>query len=290
VEENREMVFHCHGRYDDPGSLVVTEKDYQEWYFSTRDEGASAFRQTVEILFSSNPILFVGFGMRDEDLLRTLRLLSAADPDRKVARPLFALLGEREGEQNSIRHQQLYDRYGIYVLPYPDNPAASAIERGEALCAALRGIYHESQDLRKKWLDKPPFRATSEPPPLPGPCRPTATTWKPGALRLGNTEILGKARIFQELKHLEEEALKGAAMIVLLGAGGTGKSWYAQQLFERLAAKPRKGKDPMEGYDGFFFWSAYYANDALTGLDRLVQYLDPGNSEKSRLERLQSCL
>src|SRR5687768_17139676 len=42
VPEMRDAVFHCHGRYDDPKSIVATEHDYQKWYLGRDDpEGAA---------------------------------------------------------------------------------------------------------------------------------------------------------------------------------------------------------------------------------------------------------
>ena len=46
------MVFHCHGRYDDPESIIATELDYQRWYFSEEEDRATAFLQTFDLLLS----------------------------------------------------------------------------------------------------------------------------------------------------------------------------------------------------------------------------------------------
>lgn len=40
MEDNERMVFHCHGRHDDPDAIVATEADYQRWYLG-REDGAS---------------------------------------------------------------------------------------------------------------------------------------------------------------------------------------------------------------------------------------------------------
>src|SRR5690242_14946788 len=59
IEEADYMVFHCHGHYNHPESLVVTEEDYQRWYLAEERTRGIAFRQTVSLLFGSTPILFI---------------------------------------------------------------------------------------------------------------------------------------------------------------------------------------------------------------------------------------
>src|SRR3954468_1221690 len=55
---NDNMVFHCHGRYDDPESIIATEADYQQWYLGREDGASRAFQQSIEFLLGSNPLLF----------------------------------------------------------------------------------------------------------------------------------------------------------------------------------------------------------------------------------------
>jgi len=84
--DNAPAVFHCHGRFDEIDSIIASESDYQQWYIKEGDGAATAFRQCVQLLFSSNPLLFVGYGLGDDDLLRPLRYLGAIDPMRKRSR------------------------------------------------------------------------------------------------------------------------------------------------------------------------------------------------------------
>ena len=116
---NRYAVFHCHGRFDRPGSIIAGEADYQKWYLGRREGQGSAFRQSIELLFESNPLLFVGYGLGDEDLLRPLRVLGAVDPQRKCSRPLFAVMPFKD-EGDKYRLQQYYERYGLHVISYPE--------------------------------------------------------------------------------------------------------------------------------------------------------------------------
>lgn len=58
-------------------------------------------------------------------------------------------------------------------------------------------------------------------------------------------------------------------LAVVVGDGGAGKSWSVQKYLE---VKEKEYKQ--ENKDGeFIFWSSYYANDVLTGIDRLIEFL-----------------
>ena len=266
-------VFHCHGRYDRPASIVATESEYQRWYLTEHGGAGPAFRQTIELLLGSNPILFVGFGMGDEDLLRPLRMFGAADLTRKHSRPIFALLSEEEEEADWDRHQALYDRYGVNVIPFtsPDTSGQT-----EALCEALSKIRRHWRRWRKGWLEKPYLRKVQVVPSWPAP-------YRHYSLDMKDLENIGAGHLdanLQELSRLVSEH----RVITLVGAGGAGKSWHAMRLLDRLQQPPRT-------FEGLFFWSSYYADDLLTGLDRALNYMDPkGEHEGSRIERFRSCI
>lgn len=86
------QVFHLHGRYDKPESLILTEADYQRRYFKT-DETRQAFEEAFSNLFTGNDVLFVGLGMSEEELLRPLRHFLSNDHTPDYAkRHVFSLL------------------------------------------------------------------------------------------------------------------------------------------------------------------------------------------------------
>jgi len=66
------QVFHLHGRYDNRGSMVLTEEDYRETYLK---EGQTqyTFDEALAALFAGNDVLFVGVGMGETDMMRPLR-------------------------------------------------------------------------------------------------------------------------------------------------------------------------------------------------------------------------
>ena len=278
VDQAQPMVFHCHGRYDDIDSIVASEADYQRWYLDERQEGGFAFQQTLAILFGSNPILFVGYGLGDEDLLHPLRLYSAATPPlSKQFRPLFALLPEQSDGADWDFHEYLFERYGLNVLPYTVSAAASPEERGRRLCEELLCLKDERWSWREAWFQKPLIRkvAVHTAPPKP---------YRHYGLDVRQQETLGSGRVEKMLDRLKAEALAGARVLALIGEGGTGKSWHGLKLLEKL-------RNEADGFKGFFFWSSYYADDAVTGLDRLIGYLDPrGDRGTSRFVRLERCI
>lgn len=273
VEEADYMVFHCHGHYNRPESLVVTEGDYQQWYLGQERTGGVAFRQTVSLLFGSNPILFIGYGLGDDDLIGILRMFNTVEPDRKSSRPLFALLPEHFEGENDDDHRFYYERYGVNVIPYQ---ARTDEERGPALCDTLRKIKTDWIDWRAAWLQKPRIRKIDiqVKPPQPYHHYPMVTT---------EMQNFGAERVEDLLEKLRDEAEAGAKLIALVGPGGTGKSWHAQQLMDLVRKKQSR-------FRGFFFWSSYYADDSLTGLDRALCYMGRERGNDSRIQRFEQGL
>lgn len=277
LPEAKDMVFHCHGRFDDPESIVATELDYQQWYLAQETEAPSAFLQTFDLLFTSNPILFVGFGLGDEDLLRPLRRIGAATPERREIRPLFALMPESSPGADWDRHEQLFERYGLNVLPYVAPGTSEGREWGRVLCGELGRLRQERLLWHDAWFEKPMLRTVSV-----RARRPKA--YRHYCIDSKDHETLGERRVQEEVAKLKEKCMAGARVVGLVGPGGTGKSWHAMRLLEGME---RETGD----YQGFFFWSSYYADDSLTGVDRLLGYLDPdGDRTVSRLTRLRKCI
>lgn len=273
VVEADHMVFHCHGHYNHPESLVVTEDDYQHWYLAQERTGGTAFNQTISLLFGSNPILFVGYGLGDDDLLGTLRMFNAVEPERKSSRPLFALLPERVEGEDDDDHRFYYERYGVNVIPYR---FPSDEDRGLALYEALEEVRNNWTEWRNGWLQKPRIRRIQIEPKPPAP-------YHHYPLISRDVPDFGGERVRRLLEDLRQKAEGGTQLIALVGPGGTGKSWYAQQLMEILQTKETR-------FRGFFFWSSYYADDSLTGLDRALCYLGRERADGSRIDRFEECL
>lgn len=274
------MVFHCHGRYDELETVIATEADYQQWYLREGDPAADTFRQSLRLLFGSNPIFFVGFGMEDHDLLSALRLLNAGDPatQRTRARHLFALMPEAAGDERARdRNEQLYERYGVNIIPYPE-PAGDAAAWGRALCEELKRIRREWCANRNAFLAKPVIRKVTVPARPPEP-------YLHYALDRGDADDIAPERSKQDLLELQKLILE-PGLVVVHGSGGSGKSWRVLELLDHVRQERGRFR-----FHGVFFWSSYYADDWLTGLDRVLTYLDsPSSARSTRLQRFKECL
>lgn len=110
------LVYHLHGRADAPGSIVASEGDYQGVYLADGSRSAS-LRAAQEVVFSGNPILFVGLGLREEDLQRPLREFVSQNP--AVGRDLFALMpADRPKPERLAMKVENYVRYGVRTIFY----------------------------------------------------------------------------------------------------------------------------------------------------------------------------
>ncbi|WP_408590192.1 SIR2 family protein [Novosphingobium sp.] len=78
-------VLHLHGRIDKPETMVISYRDYDRIY---RRAGATRapFEQTLAMLHSSNPVLFVGLGMKEPELNEALEYLIGNQPFKGVGR------------------------------------------------------------------------------------------------------------------------------------------------------------------------------------------------------------
>jgi len=271
------LVFHCHGRFDRPESVIATERDYQQWYLSGPRGLGTTFKHVIELLFRSNPLLFVGYGLGDEDLLRPLRILGSVDRKRQNVRPVFALLPESEPGADWHHHEFLYERYCLHVIPYVASRNATPEERGRTLCCELARLEEVRKAWFEGWLGKPMIRKVVVP------VRPPRS-YRHYCLNLEGHEVLAADRVERKIRKLANRAIDGTRLICILGPGGSGKSWHAIRLLDKLE---KEASD----FRGFFFWSSYYSDDYLTGLDRALAYLDPGGTiPGSRYERFRSCL
>ena len=271
VKENENMVFHCHGRYDDPDSVIASEADYQRWYFTEQDGAGFAFRQSIELLLGSNPLLFIGYGLRDEDLLRPLRHLGALDPARKDSRPIFALLeiAPEDKETEQYFHESVFERYGLHVIPYECARSTNARARSEALCRKLREIRERLEEAKRRWIEKPKVKEPLSVVELPQP----------------HFKIQSVVQV--PIGTLEELAaeVSSPGIVGVVGPSGCGKTLHLSRLIDEVAA-PGCGS-----FEGCFYWNFHYSNEFMTALDQALNYLDPRESTQgSRHERILQCL
>lgn len=118
TREQRPQILHLHGRARTPGSwLVLSERDYRERY-ARDDDPSGCADDAMRLIFTANPLLFLGLGMSEPDILRPLRAFSEG-VSRLCDRPAVAVLPAMDIEARRIEKQRLtLSRYGVYQLYY----------------------------------------------------------------------------------------------------------------------------------------------------------------------------
>lgn len=268
---NRKMVFHCHGRFDAPESIIATESDYQRWYVS---ESHKSFRWTMDLLFGSNPLLFVGYGLAEYDLMQILRqqIGAVGDPKEKHARPIFALLASKDPLRDRHYHAFLYERYGLHVIPFD-----SKGDRGVALESALEQILQGWRTANQEWLQKPRFKKPSRPE------TERSRSMLVPDLSQKTRDSIDRVPVADRSGELWRLVQGPAPIIMVAGSSGTGKSWHALHLVKRAESSGSFAK--------VFYWNTHYANEALTALDLLLEFLGIGKDAATpREQRLRECL
>jgi tetratricopeptide (TPR) repeat protein len=110
------QVVHLHGRSTDQDEVVLTERDYQRIYVG-EDASHEAMHAGFEVMFGGNPVLFVGVGLSEGDVLRPLREFASGRTRRN--RAIIALRdGSEEPERRDYFTLQQYIRYGAYIIHY----------------------------------------------------------------------------------------------------------------------------------------------------------------------------
>jgi tetratricopeptide (TPR) repeat protein len=120
-QDNRLQALHIHGRARKQEShLVLSERDYRERY-ARDDDPAARSDDAMRQIFTGNPLLFIGIGMTEPDVLRPLREYSG-DISRLTERPAVALLpNENPSDRKGNDLQKLMaslSSYGVYTLLY----------------------------------------------------------------------------------------------------------------------------------------------------------------------------
>jgi tetratricopeptide (TPR) repeat protein len=265
---NENAVFHCHGRYDDGPSLIASESDYQSWYLSDENDSRRTFRQTIELLLESNPLLFVGYSLRDDDLLRPLRHLNALDPLRKHGRPIFAL-APWERDTDDVYDEVLYERYGAHVISYDLPPRPSRLKRTIALCEKLRELKERWHQDRCEWTQKPKVRAA----------RWQAHDSKAADILTPTEVSAGKVvrEPFGTSVDLDKEVVQ-PGIIGLLGTAGSGKSLLLLRLLNECT----------HPFQQRFYWNAHYGAELLPALDEAIAFFAAGGGEEEPRHRIMA--
>jgi len=257
-------VFHCHGSVLEPHSMVVTERDYQSLYL-TDDRAHRSYRDALQLAFAANPILFLGVGMNEPDLLRALRQFVSEQEHGRRERSLFAVLPTKKsvgGPEAVEFREHLYARYGVMAYFYKVNNLKDTTEITSKFCKQITYISSEWRKWWMNWQKKPAIRT------------PVFARWKDGGVK---TVCHHRAKIRKDLfdrdkgvndviSRLNDESTdkvfdnKGRTVLVL-GLPGTGKGGLGAKLLE------------VGNYKKRFFATTHFTNDYLTILDGAADFL-----------------
>ena len=118
TRDNHIRVLHIHGRCRARQSwLVLSERDYRERY-ARDDDPRSRSDDAMRLIFNANPLLFLGVGMGEGDILRPLRTYGEI-ANSLSDRPAIALLPQlNDPEATAIEAAKAMSSYGIYNLYY----------------------------------------------------------------------------------------------------------------------------------------------------------------------------
>lgn len=108
-------ILHLHGRADDPASMIANVRDYDRLY-RLDDLYRDPFDHGLRVLFGGNPTVFVGVGMSEEEVNRTLRYFKSNAPLRRPA-PSFVIWDSSTdtGTQRQIETRRQARRLNFWV-------------------------------------------------------------------------------------------------------------------------------------------------------------------------------
>jgi hypothetical protein len=116
------FVVHIHGRADQPGSVVLSHRDYVARYAETAE-----YVEKLSVLFATLRIVFIGFSLDDPDIRFILRSVNSRFASGDIQH--YALLGfSRSNEaQAQIERDRLERQFGIAGIFYDDADGHAAL-------------------------------------------------------------------------------------------------------------------------------------------------------------------
>ena len=136
VPERQINVLHLHGRYDQPKSMIVSKRDYRELYWRSGLR-KPPIEHGLKAIFRGNPILFVGIGMTEDDVMRNFDQFMSDTP-QPLDFPRFVLWSSHDKakdrpslkDKNGIQlpgrvsrddadmafRLRMFHRFGVYVI------------------------------------------------------------------------------------------------------------------------------------------------------------------------------
>lgn len=117
--ENRKFIFKMHGTIDDPDSIVLGTRKYENLVYTNRPQEGG-----LGSIVALSSILFIGFGVTDPHLDFLLSKVAAFDGRRKRHWLLAA-----QGSFHPLKAKRLYLDKGINVIEYKKDATHSGVTR-----------------------------------------------------------------------------------------------------------------------------------------------------------------
>jgi tetratricopeptide (TPR) repeat protein len=267
ANQDQYMVFYCHGRLGSE-DIILTEGDYKRWYLSERHE-AMSFRLLLDVTLLSNPMLFIGYGLGDPDLLQSLRSFTATQQPGSKTSDVFALVSDNRKRLGELQFRSFQSRYGINVIDF----------KGFAWARELRRLKRNYLQERELWRMQPKGRQLK-----PDPNRYSLQPHSPKDPLFAAATINGDP-LNKELKAFLQDADR--RVLIISGEVGSGKYVRVSQLLS--VSKKEKGAAR------FVFFSAHDTDDIYLYLKKVVVAAEKlachsSGADKTLVERLGAAL
>lgn len=150
-------VLHLHGSMRYPSQMIVTDTDYNRRYF-VDEPWNEILKDSQNLLYRANAIVFIGVGMSEEVLLQAMRTVSQTS--EREARPAYAFLMSRNEIKDASEAIKYFRRYGIRTIFYgtrlgsASNPEAGDFHLHPLAQAAFRQLHPDMVDRNDAESDK----------------------------------------------------------------------------------------------------------------------------------------
>lgn len=153
--EHGRRYLYLHGRFDEPDTIVLTERDYTERYLRASDTWPKLFT-----LLAAQRVVSLGFSLSDLDVMAVFRsvkaLMGPGDPRH------FAILPHEGKVETGTARQRLQGKYGVRPVFYRQTP------KHEGLHALVKEMLEALRPARPSMPPEPPTPSLRPPPePLP---------------------------------------------------------------------------------------------------------------------------
>jgi hypothetical protein len=157
----RPQLVHLHGRATvaDGDDVVVTEQDYQALY-QREDDHRQPMDVARRVTFGGNPLLFVGLGMGEDDILRPLRQFMGQESRLGDRLAVAIMPGRKVREARLLEQMTLLNRYGVYGIYY-GAATLTGDEKVPDWMARVIDIADAAKDLDKKFDRTKPADTTA---------------------------------------------------------------------------------------------------------------------------------